>query len=642
MDDETKIHELVDRREEARKRGDAISPEEVCKDCLHLLPRFKEYIAALEWKLPWEEAQEDSSASDAANNSRQRPTPRHLVGDQFGQFKLEEFVAVGGNGEVWRASDTLLGPKVAVAIKIVPRADRSLEEAKKLGDLRACRGIVTIYHVGQTDDWTYFVSDYIDGKSLAEHLEKEQPSVEEAVRIAADVADALDDAHSKQIVHRDVKPGNILLDRHRRVFLTDFGIAITAEQSLDPGDACRGTLAYMSPEQVRGEVLEIDRRTDIYSMGVVLFQMLTGKLPFHGDLLDLRNEILNKAPPDPRIHNKSIPRRLALITLKCLQKDPRKRYSSSARTLATELRTFDQTFWWRLWRKPRVSIGFALAVAIMWLIGFVLMQHWKEAREAYNVWAAQVLGQAVDEYHNDHDGHAMAERMGAIDPAYLLSSNRAAYAKTYKEILMDCPLDLQARRVRAIANAKKTEPSLPPKILAGDVDWKGAIDEVRIMGGQVRSDEESSDKAIHDGLVIELDLDCTPVTDTTLELFSKNLPQVRILKLCATQVTDAGLVCLKRLTQLQQLYLGRTAVTDAGLEQLAKLSQLQILDLSDTDVTDAGLMHLHGLTQLRSLNVRNTKVAKAGMPKITAALPLLRIEVEETVPQPLDKRRVPK
>jgi serine/threonine protein kinase len=211
-------------------------------------------------------------ASGAPGDSRRQARHRHSVGDKFGKYELEEFVGAGRNGEVWRTFHSNL--ERVVAIKIVSRGERSLDEARKVAQLKHS-GIVPVHDADHQDSWTYFVSDLIDGPSLAQRLEQGRLSKEEAVRIAADVADALHHAHSKGFIHRDVKPGNILLSKDGRVFLTDFGIAITAEQSIDPNDARRGTLAYMSPEQVRGDGSQINKRTDIYSLGLVLFEMLT-------------------------------------------------------------------------------------------------------------------------------------------------------------------------------------------------------------------------------------------------------------------------------------------------------------------------------------------------------------------------------
>jgi serine/threonine-protein kinase len=325
VDDETKIHELLDCWEEAREQGYPFSPEERCRDCPELLPRLKAYIAALEWRLPWEKRPVDScqGTSGCSEHSRQC-SHQHSAGDKFGRYELVEFLGAGRYTEVWRASDPELNRRVA--IKIVPGGERSLEEARTVAQLHH-PGIVPVHDVGQQDKWTYFVSELVPGSTLAERLRQGPLQTKEAVNIAIEVADALHYAHEQGLVHRDVKPGNILLDYKQNVFLTDFGIAIATSQRIDPADASRGTPSYMSPEQLRGEWHLIDRQTDIYSLGLVLFEMLTGQLPVRG----------TTTLPHPRTVNNAIPQDLDAIVVSCLETSVITRCRSAA-PLAERLR----------------------------------------------------------------------------------------------------------------------------------------------------------------------------------------------------------------------------------------------------------------------------------------------------------------
>jgi len=210
-----------------------------------------------------------------------------------------------------------------------------LDEALKVARLQ-CPAVVPVHDVGRENDWDYIVSDLIDGPSLAEVIGRKKLSKDAAVKIVAAVANALDYVHSQRLVHRDVKPGNILLNKEGAVYLADFGIAITIARPLNEADSLRGTLVYMSPEQIRGEGHLIDRRTDIYSLGVVLFEMLTGRCPFQGDVTSLPKQILDDAPPRLRTIEASIPVELEAICLKCLEKDPNLRHPT-ARDLANKL-----------------------------------------------------------------------------------------------------------------------------------------------------------------------------------------------------------------------------------------------------------------------------------------------------------------
>ena len=215
----------------------------------------------------------------------------------------------------------------------------------------------------------------------------------------------------------------------------------------------------MSPEQVRGEGHLIDERTDIYSLGVVLFEMLTGKRPFRGDASALRKRIVSDDPPSPKTVDESIPNALVTICLKCLKKDPGERYASAeelADTLGIHLPGGRLKLAGRWCRRHPVLSSLLATLFVVLIVGYALIS-FRQVRQRgeYNVWAAHVLEQAAAEYHGDHNGLKMAELMGAIDPAYLSPANFALYAKTYKETLMDCPLDSQVCRVRIMAGVGK-------------------------------------------------------------------------------------------------------------------------------------------------------------------------------------------
>ena len=462
MDEDPEIQELADRWEAAQQEGQPISTEDLCRDCPELLDAVKEAIADRKFAAEYEEwaGVDSQQAASFFAGFRQQPIRQHSAGDEFGgRYKLEEFLEVGGSGEVWRAFDPRIGRDVA--IKIMPRGERSLDEAKTVGQL-GHPNIVPVHDVGSRDECDYIVYALIDGPSLAQRLEQGRLSKEEAVRIAAEVADALHHAHSKGFIHRDVKPGNILLSKDGRVFLTDFGIAIAADQSIDRDDALRGTLPYKSPEQVRGDSHLIDRRIDIYSLGVVLFEMLTGRRPYRGDRSVVREDILIADPPNPQTYDKSISEEVATLCLKCLEKDPGKRYESAS-DLADELRIYlpggRLNFAWRWCRRHPVL--FSLPVILLAMLATLVISyasvsyHQTKQLGEYNVWASGVLGQVIADYSKEQNGLAMAEAMGTIDPAYLSPTVYAQYAKIYKETLMNCPPDSQANRARIMASVKK-------------------------------------------------------------------------------------------------------------------------------------------------------------------------------------------
>ncbi|MFH1303510.1 MAG: bifunctional serine/threonine-protein kinase/formylglycine-generating enzyme family protein [Planctomycetota bacterium] len=301
---------------------------------------------------------------------------------RIGDIEILEKVGFGAFGTVWRAWDLDLKRQVAVKLPSdklqgKQQIELFLHEAQAAAKLHH-PNIVPVYSSGQINGRGYIIFKYIKGQTLRGLLDKQTPTCEQAARICLALAEGLEHAHQQGVIHRDLKPSNILIDEAGQPHITDFGLAkrIDLTASLAHSGTVLGTLAYMSPEQARGRSSEIEGPSDIYSLGAILYRMLTDKVPFEGEPHEVLQQILNREPVAPRKINAAIPRDLETICLKAVSKQKKDRYQTASE-MAADLALFLTekpiqarriSLLGRLWRKIKQKpVIFGLAACVVFI-----------------------------------------------------------------------------------------------------------------------------------------------------------------------------------------------------------------------------------------------------------------------------------
>ena len=349
MVDEPRVQELLDELLDRES-----SPEEVCGTCPELLPVVRERWrqicrarAELDALLPiWEHGSRPLAVIrkfEGESSTVGAPPPKPP--DRIGRYRIERVLGKGGFGVVYLALDEQLNRPVAVKVPLPYRfarpedAESYLVEARTVASLEHPH-IVPVYDVGSTPDHPFFVvSKFVEGTDLATRLKESRLSWRQAAHLVATVAEALHYAHKRGLVHRDVKPGNILIDNNDEPHVVDFGLSLR-DENVGKGPTFAGTPAYTSPEQARGEGHRVDGRSDIFSLGIVFYELLVGRPPFRGDTpVELLEQIATQDPRPPRQYDETIPKELERICLKALSKRATERYTT-AHDLADDLRHF--------------------------------------------------------------------------------------------------------------------------------------------------------------------------------------------------------------------------------------------------------------------------------------------------------------
>jgi serine/threonine protein kinase len=619
----------------------------------------------------------------------QPPEPGSTDLGRLGPYAVRRIVGAGGMGLVFVAWDAAL--KREVAIKVLKPAlaadyesrERFLREAQAAAALRNDY-VIEIYQVGEDRGIPFLVMPLLAGETLERRIASSGSlSMAQVLRIGREIALGLAAAHAKRLIHRDIKPGNIWLEKETdRVKILDFGLArdLIADVKLTNSDTILGSAAYMSPEQADPGRRAVDERTDLFSLGCVIYEMATGVSPFHRPgLIRTLKAVLEEQPQAPDQLNHSLTPVFSEFVLKLLAKDPQDRPASAMavfRALDTPQSVFEIETGQEIaqpqsvvgtdvgdQRPPRRNGPFALVATAIFFAAFSYLYGAQVFRILTNqgivvitVNDPQIEVTVKDTSIIVRDGSAQREftlaagdyifHVTAKDPAGKLNFDADKLTLIRGgTIVFNAHQEIERHKagtksVAAISPPTEAPPSTAP-IAGGD---RPAAEWVLATGGVVTLVVDGAERAAHAGeklpggdwRLVKVDLNEKKVTGEGLKILER-VPQLRELHLAQTDADDSWLTTILKLVHLKELDVGATKISEAGVQRLARLTELRVLSAWGLNLTDAGLKPLNALKGLEVVNFGGTHVTGTGFAELKDLKKLFYIEM---IDAPIDDTSV--
>jgi len=554
----------------------------------------------------------------------------------LGPYRIVKELGRGGMGAVYAAVDTRLDRQLALKVMLPAFAADASAKERFLREARAAAkishdNVVTVYEADEREGVPYISMQFLEGYPLDEYLKKKgNPTVSQVLRIAAEAAAGLAAAHKIGLVHRDIKPGNIWLEApNGRVKVLDFGLAkpVDAEVELTKSGAIVGTPAYMSPEQARGE--KVDSRTDLFSLGAVLYRLCTGRLPFHGPTtMAVLMALGTEEPPPVRELNPAVPEPLAALIHQLLAKRADARPQSAAevakrvRAIAQDLAAPRGQSAEQSTSQPQMVYVPIQVTAVPEANPFADLDDpateltSREPNEEQTV-PAPARKKPGGKRPWVAAGLSMLLAAAMVAGIIIIIKNKDG-TETKIEVPDGATVTVKGKDGKTLAKVgpEKNPPAADTSADRKVAEWVLAQGKPVSVNGAEKDIRAAADLPTEQFTLTRVNLGSKPVSDLDLEQF-EGLKRLTHLALPGTKVLDAGLVHLKDCKGLKELDLSTTGVSDAGLAQLKEFKALTRLTLRGTRrVSDAGLAHLKELKGLAWLDLGGTKVSDAGLERL--------------------------